>query len=128
MLFFTGVLFGYYIIAPLTIHFLGTYNVSEGVVNTININSYIGSLSSVTLASGIVFELPILILFLTKMGLVTPSFLRKYRKHSFVAIMILAAIITPPDVISLILVVLPLYILFEISILLSSRINRKKKE
>ncbi len=125
-LFFIGVLFGYYIIAPLTIHFLGTYNVSEGVVNTISLDSYIGSLSSVTLAAGVVFELPVLIVFLTRMGIVTPSFLRKYRKHSIVVIMIVAAIITPPDVISQILVALPLYILFEVSILLSARITKRK--
>lgn len=126
LLFFIGVLFGYYIIAPLTIHFLGTYNVSEGVVNTISLDSYIGSLSSVTLASGIVFELPVFLIFLTKMGLVTPTFLRKYRKHAIVLIMILAAIITPPDVISQILVSLPLYLLFEVSILLSARVTNRK--
>lgn len=128
LLFFVGILFGYYIIVPLTINFLGTYNISEGVTNTISLDSYIGSLTSVTLASGLVFELPILIIFLTRMGIVTPTFLKKYRKHSLVVIMVVAAIITPPDVISQVLVALPLYILYEVSILLSVRIRRKKVE
>jgi sec-independent protein translocase protein TatC len=79
------------------------------------------------LATGILFELPILVVFLTKAGIVTPMFLRKYRKHTFVVIMIVAAIITPPDVLSLLLVTFPLWLLFEMSILMSSRIYRKRK-
>lgn len=124
-LFLTGVLFGYYIISPLTIHFLGGYSISSEVINQINLGSYIASVASVTLATGLVFELPIFILFLTKAGIVTPAFLRKYRKHAFILIMIVAAIITPPDVLSLLLVTLPLWLLFEVSIIVSSRISKK---
>ncbi len=127
-LFVIGVLFGYYIISPLTIHFLGGYSVSSEVTNQINLGSYIASVVSVTLASGLLFELPILIVFLTKAGLVTPSFLRKYRKHTFILIMIVAAIITPPDVLSLLLVTFPLWLLFELSIVLSSRLYKRRKQ
>jgi sec-independent protein translocase protein TatC len=126
-LFIIGVLFGYYIISPLTIHFLGGYSLSNEITNQINLGSYISSITSVTLATGILFELPILVVFLTKAGIVTPMFLRKYRKHTFVVIMIVAAIITPPDVLSLLLVTFPLWLLFEMSILMSSRIYRKRK-
>ena len=125
-LFIVGVLFGYYIISPLTIHFLGGYSVSGEITNQINLNSFIASVTSVTLATGILFELPILIVFLTKAGIVTPSFLRKYRRHIFVLIMAVAAIITPPDILSLLLVTLPLWLLFEASIVLSTRIYRRK--
>ncbi len=121
-LFLMGILFGYFIIAPLSVHFLGSYHVSEQVVNQINLKSYIGTISSVTLASGITFELPILIFFLSKAGLVTPEFLKKYRKHAIVLILILAATITPPDVFSLILVTLPLLILYEAGIIISRKI------
>lgn len=125
LLFFLGVCFGYFIISPLTIHFLGSYRISQEVVNQINLSSYITSVASVTLATGLLFELPILIFFLTKVNIVTPAFLKKYRKHAFILIMVVAAIITPPDVISLLLVTLPLWLLFEFSILISFRIHRK---
>lgn len=125
VLFLLGVLFGYYIISPLTIHFLGGYSISSEVTNQINLGSYIASVTSVTLATGILFELPIFILFLTKAGIVTPSFLRKYRRHAFVLIMIAAAIITPPDILSLLLVTLPLWLLYEFSIAVSVRIVKK---
>lgn len=127
LLFTIGVLFGYFIISPLTIHFLGGYSISEEVTNQINLGSYIASVVSVTLASGLLFELPVLIVFLTKAGIVSPHFLRKYRKHTFIVIMIVAAIITPPDVLSLLLVTFPLWLLFELSIVLSSRIYRRRK-
>lgn len=126
LLFIVGVLFGYFIISPLTIHFLGGYSVSGEVTNQINLGSYIGSVASVTLATGILFELPILVVFLTKAGIVTPMFLRKYRKHTFVVIMSVAAVITPPDILSLLLVTFPLWLLFEASIGLSARLYRRK--
>ncbi len=126
LLFIVGVLFGYFIISPLTIHFLGGYSVSGEVTNQINLGSYIGSVASVTLATGILFELPILVIFLTKAGIVTPMFLRKYRKHAFVVIMSVAAVITPPDILSLLLVTFPLWLLFEVSIGLSVRLYKRK--
>ncbi len=125
LLFLTGVLFGYFIIAPLSIHFLGSYNVSDQVVNQINLKSYIGTITSVTLAAGITFELPVLIYFLSKAGLVTPEFLKKYRRHSIIVILILAATITPPDIFSLILVTFPLIILYEAGIIISRKIVKR---
>ena len=125
VLFLIGVLFGYYVIVPLSVHFLGSYTVSNQVLNQINLSSYISTVSSVVLASGVVFELPIVIFFLTKAGLVSPSFLKKYRKHALVVILIIAAIITPPDVFSQILVSLPLIMLYEVSIVISKRVSAK---
>jgi sec-independent protein translocase protein TatC len=124
-LFLLGVLFGYYIIVPLSLDFLGTYNVSSQVLNQINLDSYISTFTSVVLASGVVFELPILIYFLSKAGLVSPEFLRKYRKHALVIILVIAAIITPPDIFSQILVSLPLIILYEVGIIISKRVTKK---
>jgi sec-independent protein translocase protein TatC len=126
-LFIVGVLFGYFIIVPLSVHFLGSYSVSDQVTNQINLISYVSTIASVVLASGIVFELPILMYFLTKAGLVTPKFLKKYRKHSLIVILALAAIITPPDIFSMILVSLPLILLYEAGIMISRRIVRKKE-
>jgi len=128
VLFALGVLFGYYLIVPLSVHFLGGYNVSSQVLNQINLGSYISTVTSVVLAAGIIFELPIVIYFLSKAGLVTPSGLKKYRRHSLVVILILSAIITPPDVFSQVLVSLPLLILYEIGIKISKKITAKNEE
>jgi sec-independent protein translocase protein TatC len=127
-LFFTGVLFGYYMLAPLSIHFLSTYEISSEVTNQVNIRSYIGTLSSICLATGLIFELPIIAFFLTKVGLITPTFMRKYRKHAIVIIFIVAAIITPPDVFSQTLVSIPLLLLYEASIFISAGVMRKKEK
>lgn len=124
ILFLAGVLFGYFIIAPLSIHFLGSYHVSNEVINQINLKSYIGTITSVTLAAGITFELPVLIYFLSKAGIVTPELLKRYRRHSIVLILILAATITPPDIFSLVLVTFPLLILYEAGILISKKIAK----
>jgi sec-independent protein translocase protein TatC len=113
-------------LAPLSVHFLSSYNISPEVVNQINIRSFIGTLSSICLATGLVFELPIIAFFLTKIGLVTPAFLRKYRKHAIVVVFIISAIITPPDVFSQTLVAIPLLGLYEISILISARVMKQK--
>jgi sec-independent protein translocase protein TatC len=126
LLFFTGVLFGYYMLSPLSVHFLSSYEISPEVTNEINIRSYIGTLSSICLATGLVFELPIISFFLTKVGIVTPSFLRRYRKHAIVVIFILSAIITPPDVFSQTLVAIPLLMLYEVSIIISGRVMKQK--
>ena len=128
VLFSLGVLFGYYLIVPLSVHFLGSYNVSTQVLNQINLGSYISTVTSVVLAAGIIFELPVIIYFLSKVGLVTPAGLKKYRRHSFVVILILSAIITPPDVFSQVLVSLPLLILYEIGINISKRITAKNEK
>lgn len=126
LLFFIGVLFGYYMIAPLSVNFLANYNVSSQIFNDIDLDSYISLLRTSTVASGLLFELPIIIYFLTKLGLVTPTSLRKYRKYMLVIILILAAIITPPDIISQIIVAIPIMILYEISILISTIVVKRQ--
>ena len=127
-LFLFGVVFGYYVVSPLSVHFLGSYQVSSSVANQISLNSFISTVSTVCLANGIIFELPILVYFLTKVGLITPDFMRNYRKHALVLTLIFSAIITPPDVASQILVALPLMILYEIGIKISARVLRKQEK
>ncbi|UOB17210.1 twin-arginine translocase subunit TatC [Abyssalbus ytuae] len=126
-LFFLGVLFGYYVIAPLSINFLATYQVSKQVFNDIDLSSYISTVRASVIACGLIFELPIIIYFLTKVGLVTPEVLRKYRKISLVVVLILSAVITPPDVASQIVVAIPILILYEISILISKTVIKKEE-
>jgi sec-independent protein translocase protein TatC len=127
-LFILGVLFGYYLIAPLSINFLATYSISNEVENLINVSSYFSTVASIVLASGLVFELPVVAYFLSKIGFMTPAFMRKYRKHSIIVILIIAAIITPPDVFSQIMVTIPLLILYEISIGISARVEKQRKK
>lgn len=127
-LFLTGVFFGYFVISPLSVQFLGTYSVSDTVTNRLDLSSYISTITSITLASGILFELPIIIYFLSKIGLVTPDWMRKYRKHALVIILILSAIITPPDISSQILVSIPVLLLYEVSIGVSARVEKKLKK
>lgn len=126
VLFILGVLFGYYLIVPLSIHFLGSYSLSSDVVNQININSFINTVVSISLASGFVFLLPIFVFFLSRIGLLTPAFMRRYRRHSYVLMLLLAAIITPPDVFSQIMVAIPLVFLYEIGIFISARIEKMR--
>ena len=126
-LFLFGILFGYYIISPLSVNFLGSYQVSNIVANEISLGSFISTVTTVSLANGIIFELPILVYFLTKIGLITPNFMRIYRRHAMVLILILSAIITPPDIISQVLVSLPLILLYEVSIKISANVLSKKE-
>jgi sec-independent protein translocase protein TatC len=128
LLFLSGVLFSYFLIVPLTVNFLGNYQVSSQVLNQVSLNSYINTVVNVTFGVGMAFELPILVYFLTKIGLITPDFLVKNRKYMFVLLLILAAIITPPDMFSQILVVIPLAILYEASIKVSKRAYKKYEE
>ena len=117
-------------ICPLSINFLGTYQVSNEVHNDFDLSSYIGLIRSSVLASGLVFELPIIIYFLTKVGLVTPQFLIKYRKYALVLVLIVSAIITPPDIASQVIVAIPILILYQVSIFISRIVirNQKRKE
>ena len=129
LLFFSGVLFGYYVIVPLSINFLGSYQVSADVKNMIAMDSFVSTVTTITFASGIVFELPIVIYFLTQIGLMTPQFMRTYRKHAMVIILIVAAVITPsPDVTSQLLVAFPLYMLYELSIFVSMYVVKKAEK
>ncbi len=126
-LFLVGVMFSYFLVAPLMINFLGGYEVSSSVINQIALTSYVSSITLMTLLMGLLFELPVLILFLTRIGIITPAFLRKYRKHTIIVILVVAGVITPsPDVFSQVIVAVPLYALFEISVALSSRMYKKR--
>ena len=116
MLFLLGVLMSYFVLFPISFRFLGTYSVSAKVVSNITLDSYISTFVSLTLVMGLVFQLPVIAFFLGKLGFVTSELLSKYRKHSFLVIMLVAAIITPPDLMTLILVTIPLYLLYEVSI------------
>lgn len=124
MLFFTGILFGYYLLAPVSVSFMGSYRVSNEVINEINLESYISFVATLTFATGLVFELPILVYFLAKIGLLTSGWMRKYRRYAIVVILILAALVTPPDVSSQVLLTIPLLGLYELSILVASRVER----
>jgi sec-independent protein translocase protein TatC len=126
LLFFLGVLFGYYVITPLSVFFFGSFSASSEIVNEFNLESYTSMIKTSSIACGLLFELPILIYFLTKLGLVTPTFLRKYRKYALVIVLILSAIITPPDVISQVIVAIPIMVLYEISILISVLVVKKE--
>lgn len=128
VLFLVGIMFGYFIIVPLSIDFLTTYSVSAEVENQINMRSYISTVTSITFASGIIFLLPIFSFFLSKVGILTPQFMRTYRKHSYVVMFLLAAIITPPDVFSQIMVAIPLVFLYEISIYISKIVVKKREK
>lgn len=129
LLFMTGVMFGYYVIAPLSVNFFFTYSISVDVQTLPTLSTYVSTVTGVVLAAGVVFELPLIVYFLSKVGILSPSILRTYRKHFVVVALILSAIITPPDIFSQILVTIPLIILYEISIRISGRVvalNAKK--
>ena len=128
LLFLLGVAFGYFIITPLTIQFFSSYSVSDEVTNQINLISFVSTNASVLLSCGVIFELPILIYFLSKIGLITPKFLKKYRKHAIVLIILAAAVITPPDIFSQLVVSLPLILLYEVGIVISRRIEKRRKK
>lgn len=125
VLFIVGVLMSYFILFPISFRFLGTYNVSDMVESNITLRSYISTFTTLTLIMGVVFQLPVIAFFLGKIGAVKADFLKRYRKHALVAIMVMAAIITPPDLMTLVLVTIPLYLLFEVSIGIVKRIERK---
>ncbi len=128
LLFFMGALFGYYVVAPLSINFLGTYQVSAEVTNEFDLSSYVASVRTSVIACGLIFELPIIVYFLTKVGLVTPEILKKYRKISLVVVLILSAVITPPDVTSQIVVAIPILILYQVSIFISRQVLKKESK
>lgn len=128
LLFFLGVLFGYYVVIPMSVNFVATFTISDVVKNQFTLDSYIGMVKTSILASGLFFELPIIIYFLTKLDLVTPEFLRKYWKYAVVIILIVAAIVTPPDVVSQTIVAIPMLLIYEVSILISKIVIVNKKK
>jgi sec-independent protein translocase protein TatC len=125
-LFFSGVAFGYFVISPLMVYMMVNYQISDMITNEFDITSYVSTVVALVFGSGLLFQLPVVIYFLSKIGLVTPSFLRKYRKHAIVVLLVIAAILTPPDPLSQTVIFIPLYMLFEISILISARVEKQK--
>jgi sec-independent protein translocase protein TatC len=126
-LFLLGVCFGYFLITPLSVQFLGGYRVSDMVLNQISLRSYISTVTTITLACGLLFQLPIVVYFLSKVGIVTPQLMKTYRRHAIIAVLILAAIITPPDISSQVLVAIPLVGLYEISIIISRMVVKNQE-
>jgi sec-independent protein translocase protein TatC len=126
LLFFTGAAFGYFILAPLSINFLANYQLDPSILNEFDITSYVSTLTMLVLASAIMFQLPVVIYFLSMSGLVTAAMLRTYRRHAVVSILILAAVITPPDVISQVLIAMPILVLYEAGIMIAKRLEKKK--
>jgi sec-independent protein translocase protein TatC len=126
VLFILGLLFGYYIAAPLSINFLASYTVDSSIENQIDLQSYLSTLTTMTLSCAFVFELPMIVFFLAKAGLVTPEIMRLYRKHAIVVILIIAAVITPPDVTAQIIVTIPILLLYELSIYIAHGVRRDR--
>lgn len=129
ILFFIGILFGYYIICPLSVNFLINFTVDDSIVNTFTISSYLSTVFTLTLGSGIIFQLPVVIYILSKLGIMTPKFMRTNRRYAIVLVLIIAAVITPTaDPYTMMIVALPLYLLYEMSIIISARIENKRKK
>ena len=124
VLFLTGLLFGYFVAAPLSINFLSSYSIDPSIKNEFDLSSYIDTLTRLTLACGIMFELPMIIFFLAKAGIASPELMRLYRRHAVVVILVIAALISPPDVLSMTIFALPLIGLYEVSILIARLVQR----
>ena len=128
VLFLCGILFGYFVMSPLAVYFLSTYKISDMIVNEFDITSYVSTIVTLVFGSGILFQMPTVVYFLTKIGVVTPSFMRQYRKYAIVGILVVAAIVTPPDPFSQTMIAVPLYLLYEFSILISAMVIRKQQQ
>lgn len=126
LLFFLGAAFGYFILAPLSINFLSNYQVDPSIMNEFDITSYISTLTMLVIASAIMFQLPVVIYFLSMSGLVTAAWLRSYRRHAIIVILVLSALITPPDIISQLLIAMPILVLYEIGINIAQRLEKKR--
>ena len=127
LLFFLGVLFGYYLISPLCVQFFGGYKLTNEIQNNFTISSYMSMITTSTFLTGLFFELPVIMYLLAKIGILSSAVLKKYRRHSIVVILILSTIITPPDVISQLLVTFPIYTLYEIGIVVVKRVEKRKE-
>jgi sec-independent protein translocase protein TatC len=127
LLFFLGIMFGYFVVAPMTVQFFGTYQITKEIKNDFTINSYMSTILSTVFYSGLFFLLPVIAYIMGKLGIVSSGFLKKYRKHSIVVVLILAAIITPPDMISQVIVSIPILLLYEIGIWVVLGVERKRK-
>jgi sec-independent protein translocase protein TatC len=128
ILFMSGVLFGYFIITPISLNFLAGFTVSDAIQNLFSVDSYMSSVSTLTLATGLVFELPILVYILANLGILTPKFMRETRRYAIVIILIVAAVVTPtPDMLTMTVVAIPLYLLYELSISVASLVEKRRK-
>ena len=128
LLFMLGVFFGYFVVTPLSINFLANYQLDASILNEFDIISYVNTVMTLVLACAVLFQLPIVVYFATKAGLVSASFLKTYRKHAIVAILILGAIMTPPDPFSQIFIALPLTLLYEVGIVIALRIEKNDRK
>jgi sec-independent protein translocase protein TatC len=129
ILFMCGVLFGYFVITPISLNFLAGYTVSASIQNLFSIDSYISSVSTLTIATGLVFELPILVYILANLGILTPKFMKESRRYAIVIILIVAAVVTPtPDMLTMTVVAIPLFLLYEFSIGVASAVQKRKKK
>jgi sec-independent protein translocase protein TatC len=127
ILFFMGIAFGYFIVAPLCVQFFGNYVISDDIKNNFTISSYLGLVLSTIFYTGLLFLLPVVSYLFTKLGVVSSDFLKKYRKHAIIGILILSALITPPDLISQVIVGIPIVLLYEVGIFVSKRVEKKSK-
>jgi len=128
LLFLSGIMFGYYVVAPISINFLTNFKLDESILNEIDLTSYVSTVLMLVFACGVMFQLPVVVYFLTKAGIITPEFLKIYRKHAIVVILVLSAFITPPDPISQILMCFPLLILYEVSIIIANSIKKEEEK
>ncbi|KAJ1444185.1 twin arginine-targeting protein translocase TatC [Ochromonadaceae sp. CCMP2298] len=128
LLFLLGILFGYFLIAPISIRFFATYQISTVLENKFDLSSYVSTVTMIVFGSGLLFQLPVIVFFLTKAGLISSHLMKTYRKHAIIVILVLGAMITPPDPFSQILIALPLMVLYQISIVIAKRIEKRKAE
>ena len=126
LLFFTGISFGYFILCPVSVYFLSSYQISDIISNEFDITSYVSTVTTLTFGSGLLFQLPVVVYFLSQIGFLTPKILKQYRKHAIVLVLVISAIITPPDPVSQTLVSVPLFLLYEFSIFISGIVARRK--
>jgi sec-independent protein translocase protein TatC len=128
MLFALGISFGYFVLCPMMTWFFATYSISDMIVNEFDITSYVSTFIALVFGSGLLFQMPVVVFFLTKFGILTPTFMRTYRRHAIIVILVIGAIVTPPDPLSQVLISLPLFMLYEISIFISAYVVRQQRK
>lgn len=125
-LFVVGILFGYFLLTPISINFLANYQIDDSILNEFDIVSYVSTVTTLVLACGLLFQLPVVVFFLTRAGIISSSLMRRYRKHSIVIILVLGAMLTPPDPFSQVLIALPLFGLYQVSIFICRRVEKRR--
>jgi sec-independent protein translocase protein TatC len=127
-LFLLGISFGYFVLCPMMTWFFASYSISTAIVNEFDITSYVSTFIALVFGSGLLFQMPVVVFFMTKIGLLTPTFMRTYRRHAIIVILVIGAIVTPPDPLSQVLISMPLFLLYEISIFISAYVVRQKRK